>query len=300
MAAEGSVNSPIFKQFQNFVTRTEYSVLIKSSAGSTFKNNRIESERAKMGELIHRRILIVEDEEADRMLISAYLHRQGCQLFYANDGLEGIEQARVRQPDLILMDSEMPECNGRDACKIITQDPRTTDIPVIFISGMTSSEQRVQGLLAGAVDYINKPFDFNEVKLRLIIHLRNRQRSKDGEEEPKPDSLPANNLNAILFYSARTHLLRSLSSTLPMHELEKLTGTNSKKLNMAFKICAGTTVYEYLREERMKEARTLLQKTRLAVQDIACQVGFKDSTNFSTAFKERFGLSPREFRQKHH
>lgn len=84
-----------------------------------------------------------------------------------------------------------------------------------------------------------------------------------------------------------------------MKELETLTGTNSKHLNNAFKVCAGVTVYEYLREERMKEARVLLQQTQLAVQDIALQVGFKDSTNFATAFKERFGLSPREFRQQH-
>ncbi|MDO6440736.1 DNA-binding response regulator [Marinobacter sp. 2_MG-2023] len=252
-----------------------------------------------MGALRHTRILIVEDEEADRMLLSAYLQRQGCQLFYACDGLEGIEQARARQPDIILMDSEMPRCNGRDACKIITQDPRTRDIPVVFISCMTAAEQRVRGLLAGAVDYINKPFDFNEVKLRLVIHLRNRASSANNKEAQKTDAPPTNNLHSILFHSARTHLLRSLSSTLSMNELETLTGTNSKKLNMAFKVCAGATVYEYLREERMKEARILLQETRLPVQDIAHQVGFKDSANFSTAFKERFKSSPREFRQQH-
>ena len=123
-----------------------------------------------MEALTNRRILIVEDEEADRMLLSAYLHRQGCQLFYASDGLEGVEQARARQPDLILMDSAMPGCNGRDACRILTQDPRTSDIPVIFISGLTASEHRVRGLLAGAVDYINKPYDFNEVKLLRYLN----------------------------------------------------------------------------------------------------------------------------------
>lgn len=252
-----------------------------------------------METLKYRRILVVDDEEADRMLISAYLQRQGCRLFHAHDGLEGIEQARALQPDIILMDSEMPRCNGHDACKIITQDPRTQNIPVIFISGMTAPEQRIRGLLAGAVDYINKPFDFNEVKLRLVIHLRSRSHSAGPEESPQTDTPASNSLQAILFHSARTHLLKSLSATPSMKELETLTGTNSKHLNNAFKVCAGVTVYEYLREERMKEARVLLQQTQLAVQDIALQVGFKDSTNFATAFKERFGLSPREFRQQH-
>ncbi|MDS1309638.1 response regulator [Marinobacter xiaoshiensis] len=252
-----------------------------------------------METLEHRRILIVDDEEADRMLLSAYLQRHGCQIFYAQDGLEGIEKARALQPDLILMDSEMPRCNGHDACKIITQDPRTRDIPVIFISGMISPEHRIRGLLAGAVDYINKPFDFNEVKLRLAIHLRHKPAVQASKDKPKPETVSASNRDVIVFHSTRTHLLKSLSATPTMKELEKLTGTNSKHLNTAFKACAGVTVYGYLREERMKEARDLLQRTSLAVQDISLQVGFADSGNFATAFKDRFGLTPREFRQQH-
>src|SRR5690554_2777254 len=113
--------------------------------------------------LKHKRVLVVDDEDADRSLIAAYLLRQGCRLFFAADGIEAIEQARTLQPDIVLMDSEMPRCNGWDACKVITQDPKTQGIPVIFISGMTSQDQRIRGLLAGAVDYINKPYDFNEV-----------------------------------------------------------------------------------------------------------------------------------------
>lgn len=251
-----------------------------------------------MNPLKFKRILIVDDEDADRMLIATYLQRQGCHVYYANNGLEGIEQARALLPDLILMDSDMPLCNGRDACKVITQDPRTESIPVIFISGMTLTEQRVLGLLAGAVDYINKPFDFNEVKLRLAIHLRKKDSAVEGEENTKPPPFQSNNLHTLIFHSARTHLLKALSTTLPMKELEKLTGTNSKHLNAAFKFCAGVTVYEYLREERMKEAKNLLEKTQFPVQDIAYQIGFKDSANFATAFKEKFGLTPREFRQQ--
>lgn len=246
-----------------------------------------------------RRVLIVEDEEAARMLLASYLQKQGCQVFYAVDGLDGIEKACILQPDIILMDSEMPRCSGQDACKIITQDPRTRHIPIIFISGMTSSEQRVRGLLAGAVDYIDKPFAFNEVKLRLLIHLKNRSNAVQNEPIPASDSLPSNR-HAILFHSARIHLLKSLAITPSMAELEKLTNTNSRHLNMAFKISAGVTVYEYLREERMKEARALLQQTSLAVQDIAYEIGFTNSANFATAFKDRFGLTPREFRQQSH
>lgn len=246
-----------------------------------------------MDVLPHKRVLIVDDEEADRMLLSAYLTRQGCQISYAQDGAESIERARLLQPDIILMDYDMPGCNGVEACKNITQDPRTQHIPVIFISGMTASAQRVRGLLAGAVDYINKPFDFNEVKLRLIIHLKKSASIVPANSSPKAS------LQSIQFHNARAHLLQCLADTPTMKELEKLTNANSKQLNSAFKKYAGTTVYEYLREERMKQARLLLANTTTPIQEIADEIGFSDTANFSTAFKKRFGLSPREFRQQH-
>jgi len=252
-----------------------------------------------MEALRNKRVLIVDDKDADRELIAAFLQRQGCRLFFASDGIEGIEQARTHQPDIVLMDTEMPRCNGHNACKVITQDSKTQGIPVIFISGMTSQEHRIRGLLAGGVDYINKPYDFNEVKLRLVIHLKNRTPSIHSEETSPDQGKPPSNLHTILFHSARTHLLKSLATTLLMSDLEKLTGTNSKQLNNAFKKCAGVTVYEYLREERMKEARNLIKQTNLSIQDIAYQVGFTESANFSTAFKQRFGFTPREFRQQH-
>lgn len=251
-----------------------------------------------METLNSRRILIVDDNEADRMLLTAYLQRLGCHLFYAQNGLEAIEQALKKQPDIILMDLVMPHCNGRDACKVLSQHPKTSAIPIIFISGMTSSEHRVRGLLAGAVDYINKPFDFNEVKLRLAINLRHRSLAVDKEISSVANTQTTKNLHSILFHSARIHLLKSLAKTPLMQELEELTGSNSKNLNAAFKVCVGMTVYEYLREERMMEASVLLRKTQMAVQDIAIQVGYKDAANFSTAFKNRFRFTPREYRQQ--
>lgn len=259
-----------------------------------------------MDDLSNKRILIVDDEEAERALLAAYLKQHHCILYHAENGLDGVNKARAIRPDLILLDAQMPVCNGFDACKVIVSDPETRDIPVIFLSALNWPEQRIRGLLAGAVDYIDKPYDFNEVKLRLAIHLRGRKpviSDSAPSIQAKAPSLDSgadapSTLQNILFHSARIHLLRSLASPPPMAELEKLTGTNSKHLNRAFKLCAGTTVYEYLREERMKEARVLLQQTSLPIQEIADQTGFSSGANFATAFRERFGVSPRELRRQ--
>ena len=121
-----------------------------------------------------KRILVVEDIEAERLLISMYLHQHGCRVFHAANGLDAIHKARLVMPDLILMDADMPQCDGYTACRVITQDPASARIPVIFLSGHSQPEQRIKGLQNGAVDYIGKPFVFDEVLLRLCIHLRDQ------------------------------------------------------------------------------------------------------------------------------
>ena len=259
-----------------------------------------------MGILKGKRILVVDDVEAERMLISTYLQRYGCRLYHAHDGADGINKARLLVPDLILMDADMPQCDGYTACKALNGEPATANVPVIFLSAHASPEERIQGLLAGAVDYIGKPFDFDEVKLRLSIHLRNRAGSGPAAaaetlEETPDDGKAADsseaNLYQVLFHTVRVHLLRNLDDAPGIQELARLAGTNSKRLNEAFKHCAGMTVFEYLREERMREASRLLGNTRLPVSEIACRVGFSSSANFATAFRERFGMTPTAFRQ---
>lgn len=271
--------------------------------------------------------MVVEDVEAERTLISTYLRQQGYRLFHARDGLDGIHKARLLIPDLILMDVDMPRCNGYDACKILAQDIRTQAVPIIFLSAYASPEQRVEGLRVGGVDFIGKPFNFDEVRLRLMIHLE-RPPVHDGGFQPSEclssdslsndpqlnDSLPSSvseeesgarsqsgsvsNLDSLLFYSARIHLLKSLSTMPDMAELAHLVGTNGKRLNTAFRNYVGMTVFEYLREERMKEARQLLSHTEYTISEIAARVGFSSGANFSTAFSARFGSSPGRFRRQ--
>jgi len=259
------------------------------------------------------RLLVVDDVETERMLITEYLQQCGARVFQAEDGLEGIHQAILIQPDLILMDADMPKCDGYRACRILSTDATTAHIPIVFLSALNGPEERVKGLLSGAVDYINKPFHFGEIRMRLVIHLNRRPEmcalppasdistisNTDLPESNKPQEKhhsSRSNLNRILFQSARIHLLKCLSSPPSLDSLAKLVGCNSKRLNAAFKACSGVTVFEYLREERMKEARFLLKETTLPVQDIAFQLGFTSGANFSTAFRERFGLSPTALR----
>ncbi|MGS2742369.1 response regulator transcription factor [Halomonas sp. LS-001] len=259
-----------------------------------------------MDALHNTKILVVDDAEPDRMLISSYLQQRGCRLYHAIDGLDGIHKAKLLIPDLILMDLDMPKCNGYSACRNLAEKLETAAIPVIFLSAYSETEQRIQGFLSGGVDFIGKPYNFDEVKLRIAVHLKKDNRlenvvyshadfdAKKYELEYKPND----NVDAVLFNSACLYLMRSLEEPPSLQELAKLVGTNSKRLNLAFKKCAGVTVYEYLREERMVEARRLLFNTHFTISEIAEKVGFSSNANFSTAFKERFGMPPSKFRSR--
>ena len=110
-----------------------------------------------METLERRRILIVDDEEADRMLLSAYLQRHGCQIFHAQDGLEGIEKARALQPDLILMDIQLPEISGLEVTKMLKADDSLKEIPVIAVTAfaMKGDEEKIRE--GGCEGYIAKP-----------------------------------------------------------------------------------------------------------------------------------------------
>src|SRR5690606_37261289 len=138
-------------------------------------------------------------------------------------------------------------------------------------------------------------FNLEEVRLRMAVHLRLHPVG-DAEADALPAGM-ASNLDNILFHCARIHLLRSLAETPGLDELAALVGTNSKRLNEAFRHCVGTTVFGYLREALMKEACVLLARSRLSVQAIGVEVGFTSGANFATAFKERYGISPAQFRQ---
>lgn len=99
-----------------------------------------------------------------------------------------------------------------------------------------------------------------------------------------------------MFRAAQRLLLADLAETRELSDLARAVGTNTRNLNDAFRKFTGVTALNYLREVRMKEAARLLRETGLDVQTIATDLGYGNAANFSTAFRERFGMSPRQFR----
>ncbi len=119
-------------------------------------------------------ILIVEDNRSNLSLIADTIANVGCKIAIATNGIEAIAQAEAIQPDLILLDIVMPKMDGFETCRRLKQNPSTCNIPVILMTALDDTADKVKGLSLGAVDYITKPFQPEEVLARVNVHLKIR------------------------------------------------------------------------------------------------------------------------------
>ncbi|MDP2227862.1 MAG: response regulator [Moraxellaceae bacterium] len=245
-------------------------------------------------------VLVIDDSPEDMALLTEYLRGARLRIAVAFDGREGYQKATVMLPELILMDVRMPRTDGFAACRLLKADPRTRDIPVIFLSGCNELDDRLQGLRLGAVDYISKPFAPEEVMARVHIHLDLRRRvltapaAEDGnagtpESESSEYSTPVRAAMAIL--------LHDIGRPPSLPELAHQVGTNERRLTELFREATGMPVFAWLREERFLVACRLLAESALDIQQIADHVGYGSAGNFTTMFRDRLGVTPRDYRQ---
>ena len=124
-------------------------------------------------------IFIIDDNPDNVRLLTEVLESFGYKTLVAMDGINGIQKIAKASPDLILLDILMPEIDGFETCQRLKQSEITRDIPIIFMTALASTTDKVKGLKLGAVDYITKPFQQEELRARLELHLQLRRLSQD-------------------------------------------------------------------------------------------------------------------------
>ena len=110
-----------------------------------------------------KRILVVDDSATERHVLGELLSKNGFEVSFAEDGEQGVEQARLTKPDLVIMDVVMPGMNGFQATRAITKEPETQHIPVIICTTKDQETDKVWGVRQGAKDYVVKPIDAAEL-----------------------------------------------------------------------------------------------------------------------------------------
>lgn len=249
----------------------------------------------------HGRVLVVDDEADNLRVVQEMLRDTGVELCMTRDPQTACSLAEYLRPDLILLDVRMPRLDGYELCRQLKSERSTRATPVIFLSALEQPEDRDLGMLAGAADYISKPFDIHQLMLRVSNHLpgvrlspsvrtgrSGRAELYDGPAESVP---PATRAMRMLI-RAREHVLNNLTDPPDLVSLARYAGTNRTTLQALFRKHLGTTVYQYVKEQRLQRARQLLETGAESVESVAVAVGYASGSELARAFGTRFGLSP--------
>ena len=251
------------------------------------------------GQLPH--VLVVEDNTDLRKFIIDSLGKE-FHFLEAADGKEGMEKAFEFVPDVIISDVMMPEMDGITMTGKIKNDTRTSHIPLILLTAKTTDESKLKGLGTGADDYLTKPFNKNELllKVRNSIALRVKLREKIKlellKEGPKTEVQSA---DEKFLYNVREIILSRLSDEqLSVESLAEEIALSRSQLLRKVTALTGVSVNELIRTFRLQKAAQLLEQNWGSVTQVAYEVGISNLSYFSKVFKEQYGMMPSEYLAK--
>jgi signal transduction histidine kinase/ligand-binding sensor domain-containing protein/DNA-binding response OmpR family regulator len=248
-----------------------------------------------------KKILVVEDNSEMREFILSIL-RPYYAVLEAENGKTGVSFAREKDPDLIISDVMMPEMNGMDLCRMIKSDLETSHIPFILLTARSSLENNIEGLEAGADDYISKPFS-PEV---LMLRIKNRFESRDKLAERFQKDLKFSHLDISNSHTDDEFMTRLLdfidqnldNENLDVNRFVDEFGMSRSTFNRKLKQMTRQGPAEFLVTYRLKIAASLLCKASSSIKEVAFRVGFSDSRYFATRFKRQFGKTPTQFQEE--
>ena len=243
-------------------------------------------------------ILIVEDN-ADVTRYIATLLKEEYRLIFARNGNEGIEKAEEYMPDLILTDIMMPEMDGYELCHRVRKSNILNHVPIIIITAKSEDSDRIQGLDAGADAYLLKPFNADELNIRIskLLEQRRMLREKYGNalregNEHKVEILPPDKEFLLLL----TNIIHTQLSDLTLDNLADKLCMSQSQMNRKIKSITGLSSLAYILHIRMEWARQMLSSTDIPVGEIAEKCGFSDQSHFTRTFKQRYGSTPTQYR----
>jgi DNA-binding response OmpR family regulator len=247
------------------------------------------------------RVLLVEDNSDVRLFI-----RKGLAPFYeiqeAINGKEGLAAAFKFDPDLIISDVMMPEMNGFELCKLLKTDLRTSHIPVILLTAKAAQEEKIEGLETGADDYLVKPFNTQELQVRIqnLIRLRQTLRQRFATSILlKPKELNTNSVDEVFLKKAMLVMEENMGNedfniVLLAADLQVSKAT----LNRKFRSLLDQSANDFIKSIRLQRAADLLGKESATVSEIAFQTGFRSTAYFVKSFKDHFGVTPGNYKKE--
>ena len=248
--------------------------------------------------------LVVEDNEDIARYIGNII-KDNFSVVYAQNGREGILKAKEYVPDVIITDIMMPEYDGLEMTRDIRNSDLLNHIPVIIVTAKSDEKNKLQGLECGADAYLIKPFSPDELKLRILklVGYRSMLRKKysqiliDGKEISKELDAPEQEKKFLVklnnFISSNISL-----SNLNSEMLADNMCLSKSQLNRKVKSITGINTAAYIKQLRLVHAQILLRDPEKAIGEIVLMCGFESASYFTKLFREKFGMTPSEYRKE--
>ncbi len=245
-------------------------------------------------------VLLIEDNPDVLRYLSACL-QDHYRLETALNGLQGIEKAIELVPDIIISDIMMPEKDGFEVCDTLKQDERTSHIPIILLTAKATMEDRVAGLEAGADAYLTKPFNQQELFVRLekLVDIRRRLQARYQDLNLSGATQHKNFQKEDAFLQKVNRAIEDHLANENFDATALCSAVNYSRSQLYHKLNAltGRSVAIYIRTIRLRRAKELLESTSLNISEIAYEVGFKDPSYFTRKYREEFGITPTQARK---
>lgn len=244
--------------------------------------------------------LLIVDDSDDFLEFMSGVMMDSYQVRVAHDGEEALTLVKERKPDIILSDVMMPVMDGIELCRAIKGNPETERIPFVLLTARMAQENKIEGMESGADDYITKPFNIDLLTLRMNNLLKWRRSGRTGRLEPQVKEIEITSLDEKLVKDATEFVEKNISDD------ELSVETLSAELNMSrvhlykkLLSLTGNTPSEFIRLIRLRRAEQLLRQSQLNVAEISYEVGFNNPRYFSKYFREMYGMTPSQYKEKY-
>jgi DNA-binding response OmpR family regulator len=244
------------------------------------------------------RILIVEDNKDMRRYIR-YLLTEHYQVSEAADGASGLKEAIRIKPDLIITDIMMEGMDGLELCNQLREHRQVSHIPVIMLTALHTSADRIRGLETGADDYLTKPFNEQELlaRIRNLITRREALRNLFTQEFRMEPSAPAVTSADARFIQRLIEIVEKNMENpdFDVTMLSNAIGLSRSQLHRRLSAITGQPATGFIRVIRMKRAAQLLKQRSGNISEVMYLVGFDNLSYFSKCFREVYNMTPREY-----
>lgn len=254
-------------------------------------------------------MLLVEDNNELRLFLRSIFH-SSFRIIEAKNGAEGTEKAISLLPDIIISDVMMPDKDGLELTKELRENLTTSHIPIILLTAKSTLESKLEGMEYGANDYITKPFSSAYLKARVENLLVQHKKLQElylsnlmapAKKDVNETSMPAGEMspNDQKFIDKLVELMEANmdNGELVVEDLVTELAVSRSVFFKKLKALTGLAPIEFIKEMRVKRAAELIETGQYSISQVSYMVGINDPRYFSKCFKQRYGMTPTEYKE---